>query len=50
VEGKHTIEFVSPELNKKFSIEVEIRAGESKEIRMNMETGESKVVKISLIQ
>jgi len=49
-EGKHTIEFVSTDLNKRHSIEVEIRAGESKEIRMNMETGVSKVVNISLIQ
>ena len=49
-EGKHKIEFVSTDLNKKFSIEVEIRAGESKEIRMNMETGVSKVVNVSLIQ
>ena len=49
-EGKHTIEFVSTDPNKKFLIEVEIRAGESKEIKMNMETGVSKVVNVSLIQ
>jgi len=48
--GKHTIEFVSTDLNKRYSIEVEIKAGESKEIRMNMETGVSKVVNVSLIQ
>jgi len=50
VEGKHTIEFISTRLNKKFTVEVEIKAGESKEIRMNMTTGVSKVVKISLKQ
>lgn len=49
-EGKHTIKFVSTDPNKEFLIEVEIRAGESKEIRMNMETGVSKVVNVSLIQ
>jgi len=45
--GKHTIEFVATKLNKKFTVEVEIKAGESKEVRMNMATGESKVVRIS---
>jgi len=49
-EGKHTIEFVSTRLNKKFSIEVEIKGGESKEILMNMETGESKVIKLSRLK
>ena len=49
-EGKHTIEFFSKSLNKKYSVEVEIKAGESKEIRMNMDTGKSQVVKKSLIQ
>jgi len=49
-EGKHTIEFVSTVLNKRFTVEVEIKAGESKEIRMNMETGKSQIVKISLKQ
>ncbi len=47
-EGKHTIEFIAAGLNKKYSVEVEVKAGESKEVRMNMETGESQVVKISL--
>jgi serine/threonine protein kinase len=47
-EGKHKIEFVSAPLNKKYTVEVEIKAGESIEIRMNMETGEYKVEKISL--
>ncbi len=49
-EGKHTIEFVSTRMNKKHSVEVEIGPGESKEIRMNMETGESVVVIIELNQ
>ena len=49
-EGKHTIEFVSSMLNKKFTVEAEIRAGESIEIRMNMETGVHKIVKINLKQ
>ncbi|MEE9175276.1 MAG: protein kinase [Thermodesulfobacteriota bacterium] len=47
-EGKHTIEF--KRLSQKFTVEVEIKAGESKEIRMNMETGVGKVVNVSLIQ
>jgi len=37
--GKHVIEFVATKLNKKFTVEVEIKAGENKEIRMNMQTG-----------
>jgi serine/threonine-protein kinase len=45
--GKHTIEFVATKINKKFTVEVEIKPGESKEVRMNMATGESKVVRIS---
>ena len=49
-EGKHSIEFVSSRLNKKFTVEVEIRTGESLEIRMNMETGQHRIVKISLTQ
>jgi len=49
-EGKHAIEFVSSHLNKKFTVEAEIRAGESIEIRMNMETGVHKIVKINLEQ
>ncbi len=43
-EGKHMIEFVATRLNKKYSVEVVIGPGENKEIHMNMETGESKVV------
>ena len=49
-EGKHIIEFVSTRLNKKYSVDVEIGPGESKEIRMNMETGKSNVIKVSSIQ
>ncbi len=49
-EGKHTIVFVSTSMNKKYSVEVDIGSGESKEIRMNMETGESTVVIIDLNQ
>jgi len=45
-EGKHVIKFESLKLNKSYSIEVEIRSGENIEIRMNMETGESKIMKI----
>ena len=48
-EGKHKIEFVSTPLNKKYTVELEIKAGESKEIRMNMETGEYKIENINLI-
>jgi serine/threonine protein kinase len=49
-EGKHTIEFISKRLNKKFTVEVEIRGEETKEIRMNMETGKREIVKLSLKQ
>ena len=49
-EGKHTIEFVVLGLNKKFTVETEIKAGEDIEIRMNMETGVHRIVKISLKQ
>jgi len=47
-EGRHSIEFVSSRLNKKFTVEVEIGAGENIEIRMNMETGKHITAKISL--
>jgi len=46
-EGKHTIEFVSKKLNKKITIEVEIRDEETKEIRMNMETGKKEILKLN---
>ncbi|MBN1274609.1 MAG: protein kinase [Candidatus Aminicenantes bacterium] len=42
--GRHTAEFVSTSLNKKYSVEFEIGPGENKEIRMNMRTGKSEVV------
>ncbi len=37
-------------LNKKITVEVEIRGEETKEIRMNMETGKREIVKLSLKQ
>jgi len=46
-EGRHTIEFVSKKLNKKITIEVEIRGEETKEIRMNMETGKKEILKLN---
>jgi len=45
-EGKHTIEFVSKKLNKKISVEVEISSEETKEIRVNMETGKKEIFKL----
>jgi len=49
-EGKHTIEFISKRLNKTFTVEVEIKGEETKEIRMNMETGKREIVRLSLKQ
>jgi len=46
-EGKHTIEFVSKKLNKKITVEVEIKGEETKEIRMNMETGKKEILKLN---
>ena len=46
-EGKHTIEFVSIKLDKKISIEVEIGGEETKEIRINMETGKKEILKLN---
>ena len=46
-EGKHTIEFVSKKLNKKITVEVEISDEETKEIRMNMETGKKEILKLN---
>jgi len=43
--GKRTLEFVSTSLNKRHSVEVEIKAGENIEVRMNMNTGKSEIVK-----
>lgn len=37
--GIHTIEFVSKTLDRRYTVEVEIEAGVSREIRMNMITG-----------
>jgi serine/threonine protein kinase len=44
--GKHSIEFVAKEMDKNFTVKVEIKPGESKEIRMNMQTGKSTISKI----
>lgn len=49
-EGKHTIEFVSKKLNKKITVEVEISGEETKEIRVNMETGKKEILKLNLEQ
>ncbi len=46
-EGKHTIEFISKKLNKKIAVEVEIRGEESKEIRVNMQTGKKEILKLN---
>ncbi len=46
-EGKHTIEFVSKKLNKKITVEVEISGEETKEIRVNMETGKKEILKLN---
>lgn len=46
VEGNHKFEFISIRMNKKFIVEVEIKAGDNKELIMNMETGQSEVVDI----
>jgi len=43
-EGKYTMKFVSVGLNKTLTVEVEIRSGDSKEVRVNMLTGESKII------
>jgi len=43
--GKHTLEFVSTSLNKRHSVEVDIKSGENVEVRMNMNTGESEIIR-----
>ena len=43
-EGKYTIKFVSTGLNKTLTVEVELRSGQSKEVRVNMLTGERKII------
>ena len=45
-EGKYTIEFASPKLDKRLSVIVEVKAGETKEIRVNMRTGKSQINKL----
>jgi len=44
--GKHTLEFVSTSLNKRHSVDVDVKSDESIEVRMNMNTGESQIVKL----
>jgi len=46
VEGKYTLKFVSSGLNKTLTVEIEIRSEENKEVRVNMVTGESKIIKL----
>lgn len=43
-EGKYTLKFVSSGLNKTVTVEIEIRSGDNKEVRVNMVTGESKII------
>jgi serine/threonine protein kinase len=43
LEGKHAVTFNSPSLNKQYNVEVEIKAGRSVHVHMNMQTGESKI-------
>ena len=45
-EGKYTLKFVSAGLNKTLTVELEIRSEENKEVRVNMMTGESKIIKL----
>jgi hypothetical protein len=45
-EGKHVFEFVSSRINKKVSVEIEVKSGGSQEIRVNMDTGEYQVVRL----
>jgi len=45
-EGKYTLKFVSTGLNKTLTVELEIRSEENKEVRVNMVTGESKIIKL----
>jgi hypothetical protein len=48
-EGKYTIKFVSSRLNKTVNVEVEVKSGEGKEIRVNMVTGESKITEMQKV-
>jgi hypothetical protein len=45
-EGKHKIEFVSVRMDKRYTVEVEIKSGDNKEILIDMETGKIEVVEI----
>jgi hypothetical protein len=44
-EGKYTLKFVSAGLGKTLTVALEIRSEETKEVRVNMATGESKIIK-----
>lgn len=48
-EGKYSIKFVSSRLNKTVNVEVEVKSGEGKEIRVNMVTGESKITEMQKV-
>jgi hypothetical protein len=43
-EGKYTVKCISSGLNKTVTVPIEIVGGDSKELRVNMVTGESKVI------
>ena len=43
MEGKHAVIFSSSSLNKRYLVEVEVKAGRSVHVHMNMQTGESKI-------
>jgi serine/threonine protein kinase len=45
-EGKYTLRFVSSGLNKTLTVELDMKAGANKEVRVNMLTGESKIIDI----
>jgi serine/threonine protein kinase len=45
-EGKYTLKFVSTGLGKTLTVVLEIRSEENKEVRVNMATGESKIIKL----
>ena len=44
-EGTHVFEFVSTRINKRVTVEVQAKSGESQEILVNMETGEYRIVR-----
>ena len=46
-EGSHVFEFVSSRLDKRLTVEVQVKSGESQEILVNMETGEYRIVRLT---